>query len=73
MADRPDLWRALPREVADWWRDRDRDRETPAAGEAGIARLDGPGLVVFERESSGMSSPAADPPAFLEGPATSRR
>ena len=27
VADRPGLWRALPREVAQWWRDRDSGRD----------------------------------------------
>ena len=50
VAERPGFWRALPREVAAWWRDRDRDRAVPAPGDAGVARLDEGGSVVFEPE-----------------------
>ncbi|MEZ5062967.1 MAG: hypothetical protein R2700_15920 [Solirubrobacterales bacterium] len=39
LAERPTLWRALPREVAAWWRLRDDDGE--AAGPIGLAVLDG--------------------------------
>jgi peptidoglycan/xylan/chitin deacetylase (PgdA/CDA1 family) len=34
MAERPGLWRALPREVAGWWRSRDNGR-----GEHGLVRI----------------------------------
>ena len=46
IADRPHVWRALPREVASWWRDRDRD-----IGEArpGTVRVgENPDEVVFD-------------------------
>ena len=55
VAERDGVWRALPREVAAWWRERDRDRGEPALGEAGIATLDEAGSVVLQ--------PAADPPS----------
>lgn len=41
VADREGLWRALPREVARWWRSRDRARGPVPEGSAGIARLVG--------------------------------
>ena len=62
---RPGLWRALPREVAAWWRDRDRDRATPARGEAGIATLAEDGSVAFAPESV--------PSVSLQGPAPAPR
>ena len=45
LAERPGLWRALPREVAAWWRQR-----ASAATDLprGIARLDGDATVVLE-------------------------
>lgn len=65
VAARPGLWRALPREVAAWWRDRDRDRATPARGEAGIATLAEDGSVAFAPESV--------PSVSLQGPASAPR
>lgn len=41
LAERPRLWRALPREIAAWWRQRDDSTETPAPGAAGLAVLAG--------------------------------
>lgn len=41
LADRPELWRALPREVAQWWRDRDSGTVTPAASRGTIRVADG--------------------------------
>ena len=38
MADRPGLWKALPREVAEWWRRRDAG-DTGDEGAEGVARL----------------------------------
>ena len=58
VAARPGLWRALPREVAAWWRDRDRDRATPARGEAGIATLAEDGSVALRARVSPVGLPA---------------
>ena len=41
LRDRPTLWRALPRDVASWWRRRDEG----TAGSLGLARLDGDDVV----------------------------
>ena len=38
------LWTALPRDVAAWWRARDRDED----GGVGVAHLDDAGDVVFD-------------------------
>jgi hypothetical protein len=38
LTERDSLWLALPREVAQWWMDRDSERET--SGGYGLARLD---------------------------------
>lgn len=46
MADRPKIWRALPREVADWWRGRDAgtdERVVPGR----VTVTDEPGTVTF--------------------------
>lgn len=49
MADRPGLWRALPRDVARWWRLRDESTDVQAPIVGGIARRgQTPGEVVFE-------------------------
>jgi peptidoglycan/xylan/chitin deacetylase (PgdA/CDA1 family) len=45
LAERPRLWRALPRDVATWWRAR-ADGRTDAA--AGRVRLDGEASAAFE-------------------------
>jgi len=44
VAARDTLWTALPRDVAAWWRARDRDED----GGTGVARLDDTGEVVFD-------------------------
>jgi hypothetical protein len=41
---RDTLWTALPRDVAAWWRARDRDKD----GATGVARLDDAGEVTFD-------------------------
>ena len=49
MADRPGLWRALPRDVARWWRLRDASTDVQAPLARGVARRgERPGDVVFE-------------------------
>jgi len=59
LAERPRLWRALPREVASWW----LRRETPAATDADVAlgtmRRDGPN-VWFEPPTDDASETSAD-------------
>jgi len=40
MADRGDLWRALPREVAAWWRRREAGEGTDAVWPAGAELAD---------------------------------
>ncbi len=52
VADRPGLWRALPREVATWWRKRDGAVEAPAPGQGGVAVIDDSGSVVLGLESA---------------------
>jgi hypothetical protein len=42
VAERPGLWKPLPREVAAWWRRRDRGEGTAE----GVARLDPDGAEV---------------------------
>ena len=51
LAARPGLWRALPREVAAWWRQRDGAEGEPDPGEAGIATVDDFGWVSLEPET----------------------
>lgn len=46
VASRPGLWRALPREVAAWWRRRDRG-ERAADACVGVARRQGDGGIVW--------------------------
>lgn len=46
VARRPGLWRALPREVASWWRSRDAGLESAGAG-IGLATLDEAGSVAL--------------------------
>ncbi len=53
VAERRGVWRALPREVAAWWRKRDRDHAEPAPGDAGIASLDDTGSVTLKPETQG--------------------
>jgi hypothetical protein len=49
MAERPKIWRALPREVADWWRGRDEGTDERVV--AGTVTLqDEPGQVTFRRQ-----------------------
>ena len=48
VAERDDVWRALPREVAAWWRERDAARGEPALEEAGIASIDDSGAVLLQ-------------------------
>jgi peptidoglycan/xylan/chitin deacetylase (PgdA/CDA1 family) len=49
MADRPGLWRALPRDVARWWRLRDQPTAEQASIARGVARGgETPRDVVFE-------------------------
>ena len=50
VVERHDVWTALPREVAAWWRERDRDHAPPAPGEAGIATLSDGGRVILDLE-----------------------
>jgi hypothetical protein len=45
LADRPGLWKALPRDVAAWWRRRDAE-DTGDDGAEGIARLEGEQVVL---------------------------
>jgi len=52
VAARPGLWRALPREVAAWWRARDRATDAPAPGAAGVATLDASGSVLLATETA---------------------
>ena len=47
MAEQADLWNALPRDIARWWRHRDR-AETWSAGDYGTASLTKEGRLVFE-------------------------
>jgi hypothetical protein len=68
VAERDDVWRALPREVAAWWRERDAARGEPALEETGIASLDDSGQVLLQ--------PAARPAELdsaLQGLAAARR
>ena len=58
VAERPGLWRALPRQVAAWWRERDREVGEPAPGDAGVATIDDSGTVILEPETV---LPAAPP------------
>jgi peptidoglycan/xylan/chitin deacetylase (PgdA/CDA1 family) len=47
MAEQTDLWSALPRDIARWWRHRDSaDKWNPA--DEGVARLSEDGRLVFE-------------------------
>jgi peptidoglycan/xylan/chitin deacetylase (PgdA/CDA1 family) len=48
IRDRPGLWKPLPREVAQWWRQ--RDGRVPGAWPVGVgvARLDESGAIAFE-------------------------
>jgi hypothetical protein len=47
MAEQADLWGALPRDIARWWRHRDSaDEWSPA--DYGVARLSEDGRLVFE-------------------------
>ena len=48
VAERDDVWRALPREVAAWWRERDAARGEPALEETGIASIDESGEVLLQ-------------------------
>jgi peptidoglycan/xylan/chitin deacetylase (PgdA/CDA1 family) len=49
MAERPGLWRALPRDVARWWRLRDQSTDVQAPIARGVARSgERAGDVVFE-------------------------
>jgi len=41
LEERPGLWKALPREVAAWWRLRDTSADVPEVGSVGVAVLDG--------------------------------
>ena len=50
VAARPGLWTALPREVAAWWRERDRAPAPAQPSEAGIATLGDDGSIALERE-----------------------
>ena len=45
LAERPRLWRALPREVARWWRE--RFSSEPGAAAPGVVRLEGNANAVF--------------------------
>src|SRR5262249_8590116 len=49
LAERPRLWRALPREVAAWWRT--RAAGGPGATTRGVVRLDGDATAVFQPPS----------------------
>jgi hypothetical protein len=59
LAERKRIWRALPREAAAWWRERDNDESDPGPGEAGIATLDEGGSLslTYEGDRSGASDP----------------
>jgi hypothetical protein len=48
VAERDDVWRPLPCEVAAWWRERDAARGEPALEEAGIASIDDSGEVLLQ-------------------------
>jgi hypothetical protein len=68
VAEREDVWRALPREVAAWWRERDAAHGEPALEETGIASIDDSGEVFLQ--------PAARPAELdsaLQGLAVARR
>jgi peptidoglycan/xylan/chitin deacetylase (PgdA/CDA1 family) len=56
MTDRSGLWRALPRDVARWWRLRDESIELKGPLVQGVVRrTDEPGGVVFDCTSTGVS------------------
>jgi peptidoglycan/xylan/chitin deacetylase (PgdA/CDA1 family) len=60
VASRPGLWKALPREVAAWWRGRDLGTANGPSGSEGVASMDGSGRVrlglatpgVYENQSA---------------------
>ena len=61
MADRTELWQALPRDVARWWRLRDRSVGVEGPVVQGVARAGGgPGDVVFEPARAVVAQ--SDPP-----------
>jgi peptidoglycan/xylan/chitin deacetylase (PgdA/CDA1 family) len=63
MAERPALWRALPRDVARWWRLRDESTNVEAPVALGVARGgDGPGDVVLECVSATTDSDVSHDP-----------
>ena len=67
VAERRDLWKALPREVAAWWRERDAARGEPDPAEVGIAGIDDSGRVTLEQER-----PPPDAESAEAGSATAR-
>lgn len=69
IAARPGLWRALPREVAAWWRRRDRGRDLADAS-AGVARRGDAGEVSLAPAAAGQGPGAPAPPAVQEPGAT---
>jgi hypothetical protein len=54
LAEREGLWRALPREVAAWWRRRDAGEAAPPEQLLGtVRRLDAPEYVSLEPPIAG--------------------
>jgi hypothetical protein len=67
VAARHDVWRALPREVAAWWRERDAARGEPAAGQLGIARIDDSGTITLEPQVGQPRAASADSNPAMQG------
>ena len=59
VAEHDDLWKALPREVAEWWRERDAGLAIDGRMKLGVMRADDTsGEVTFELPSAvGLNSP----------------
>lgn len=56
IADRRHLWKALPREIADWWRRRESGATQPPAQLLGTVRADDAGYAVFSPPGPGAAT-----------------
>jgi hypothetical protein len=60
LSEREDIWKALPREVAAWWRLRDLAEADDARVSHGVVRIgDAPDEVAFEPPPLGERVPGA--------------
>lgn len=63
ISERPHVWKALPREVAAWWRQRDSDFSRDAPTSCGRMRIGAsPEEVVFEPPAASAARPVARKP-----------